>query len=204
MGELPTEGDPAQKGGGGGVGGTCTERGRETCTERERGNYPQRGILHKRGGGGRSAQREGDLHRERERERELPTEGDPAQRGGWIDLHRERETCTERDLHTEPTERGNYPLRGILHTEGSDRGRKTCTQERKGQVPTEGEPAHRGGFTEGPARKKEGRLPTEGEPAQTRGRQPCTESAGSLQTKEETHLSNKGNETPAQKRAGKT
>ena len=63
----------------------------------------------------RPAQREGDLHRERERE--LPTEGDPAQRGGWIDLHRERETCTERDLHTEPTERGNYPLRGILHTE---------------------------------------------------------------------------------------
>ena len=83
-----------------------------TCTERERGNYPQRGTLHKKGGrvggpaqreGGRPAQREreGTTHRggsctkrgvdrpaqregdlHRERERELPTEGDPAQRGG--------------------------------------------------------------------------------------------------------------------------
>ena len=97
------------------MGGTCTERGRETCTERERGNYPQRGTLHKKGGrvgGDLHREREGDLHRERERE--LPTEGDPAQKGGeggGTCTERGRETCTER-------ERGNYPQRGILHKKG--------------------------------------------------------------------------------------
>ena len=104
----------------------------------------------------------------------------------------------------------------MLHSEGGDRGRKTCTQERKGQVPTEGEPAHREGFKEGPARRREGRLPTEGNlhrkgrdnPAQ-KAREVCKQrKRHACQTKEMTRLHKKGGERPEQRKkltvAGRT
>ena len=80
---------------------------------------------------------------------------------------------------------------------------------RKGQVPTEGKPAHRGEFTEGPARKKEGRLPTEGgnlhkqggdNPAQ-KAREVCKQrKRHTCQTKEMKHQHKKGRERPKQRK----
>ena len=124
-------------------GGTCTERGEidlytrgggvkergRPAHRRERGTYPLSGLLHTKGddreGGNPVHSREGGI----------TTEGAPA--------HKEGREGGESPVHRR--ERGNYPLRGILHTKGDDRERETCTQKREGELPTEGDPAHKGG-----------------------------------------------------------
>ena len=108
-------------------GGSCTkrrldrpaqrERGRETCTERER-ELPTEGDPAQKGGGvGRPAQREGETCTERGRDLHREREGATHRGGPCTKRGVDRPAQREGDLHRE-RERGNYPQRGILHKEG--------------------------------------------------------------------------------------